>query len=226
MAEPPEVIPKRGGIHLTYGKFIGGSKLNDSYETVTGDNSLYRFSTQRRHDNTITYIERALRESRDTTTAIKFNGTLEPTVGNANKIGKERFSTLLKKRVKEHGQQNFYLIQGSDKKVVDLFDHAHCFKLDSVIAEHNRRLIKNETHESYDNLQRDEVELSGTVVESLLTETFQEKNEIRFGHRDDFETLPGSCLFMMALEACNASVFHNSEGAKKKLELLPGRKRD
>jgi hypothetical protein len=195
-AVPP---PKRGGIHPIYGKFIGGAKLDDEYKLVQGNNSLYRFSTQRRHEKTISSIERALRESRDSTTAIKFNGTLEPTDGNANEIGKERFVALLKKRVKEHGQQTFYWIRDTDSKLVDLFENAHRFKLESVIAEHDRRLEVNDKHDSYDELERDEVELSRTVVESLLTETFQEKIEIRFGHRDDFESLSGSCLFMLSL---------------------------
>ena len=213
--------PKRGGIHSIYGKFIGGSKLDDEYKLIEGTSSLYRFSTQRRHEKTITSIERALREARDTTTAIKFNGTLEPTAGNANEIGKERFVTLLKRRVKEHGQQTFYWIRDSDGKVIDLFENAHRFKLEAVIAEHDRRSIQNDKFESYDAMERDEVELlSRTVVESLLSETFQEKFEIRFGHKDDYESLPGSCLFMMALETCNFSVFHDIEGAKKKLDAL------
>ena len=62
--------------------------------------------------------------------------------------------------------------------------------------------------------------LSCGVVESFSSESFQEKIKIRFSHHKDFETLPGSCLFMMALETCNASVFHVVEGAKKKLEAL------
>ena len=32
---------------------------------------------------------------------------------------------------------------------------------------------------------------------------------IRFDHRVDFEYLSGACLFMMALETCNASVAHD-----------------
>ena len=138
---PPPIPPKRGGIHPTYGKFIGGSKLNNSYEAVGASNSLYRFSTQRRHEKTISSIERALRESRDSTTTIKFNGTLEPATGNSTEIGKERFVTLLKKRVKEHGLQTFYWIRDIDGKVVELFENAHRFKLETVIAEHNRRMI-------------------------------------------------------------------------------------
>ena len=152
MAAETEIVPpKPGGIHPIYGMFIGGSALNDAYEVSTGDNSLYRFSTQRRHEKTITSIERVLREARDSTTGIKFNGTLEPTVGTpTTEIGKERFIKLLKKRVKEYGQQTFYWIRDTNSKVIDLFENAHRFKLDAVIAEHTRRL-RNTGHESYDS---------------------------------------------------------------------------
>ncbi len=88
-----------------------------------------------------------------------------------------------------------------------------------MIAEHYRRMRGTE-HETYDTIEKDEVELSRLVVESLLSETFQEKIAIRFGHRSDFKNLPGSCLFMMALATCNASVFHDVAGAKKKLEAM------
>ena len=219
-APPPPIPPKRGGIHPTYGKFIGGSKLNDAYQTVGVSDNLYRFSTQRRHEKTITSIEQKLRDSRDSITTIKFNGTLEPKASVSTEIGKERFVTLLKKKVKEHGQQTFYWIRDTDGSVVDLFENAHRFKLDAVIAEHNRRMEVSGLFEAYDRIEKDEIELSRTVVESLLTESFQEKIEIRFSHRDDFELLPGSCLFIMAMETCNASVFHDVEGAKKKLEAL------
>ena len=218
---PPPIPPKRGGIHPQFGRFIGGSKLNDAYETVGGSGiSLFRFSTQRRHEKTLASIEKTLRDARDSTTGIKFNGTLEPGKDNPSEIGKERFITLLKKRVVEHGQQTFYHIKDTDGKVVDLFDNAHRFKLDYVVAEHERRLEINRSFESYDSIERDDFQLSRGVVESFFSESFQEKIEIRFSHREDFELLPGSCLFMMALETCNASVFHDVEGAKKKLEAL------
>ena len=159
-AAPVVVPPKRGGIHPTYGEFIGGAKIDDNYRIVKGDNNLYRFSTQRRHEKTITSIERALREARDNVTDIKFNGTLEPTSGNANEISKERFVTLLKKKVKEHGQHSFYHIRDPDMTVIDLFEHSHHFKLDAVIAEHQRRLSVSGTFDSYDMIERDDVELS------------------------------------------------------------------
>jgi hypothetical protein len=39
-------------------------------------------------------------------------------------------------------------------------------------------------------------------------------------HLEDFESLSGSCSFLMALEACNASATHDVEGAKQKLDAL------
>jgi hypothetical protein len=116
-----------------------------------------------------------------------------------------RFINLLKKRVTEHGQQTFYHIKDTDGKVVDLFEHAHRFKLDYVIAEHNRRMENIKAFEAYDSiLERDNAQLSRGVVESFSSESFQEKIEIRFCHREDFEMLPDSCLFMMALESKRA----------------------
>jgi hypothetical protein len=40
---------------------------------------------------------------------------------------------------------------------------------------------------------------------------------IRFKHHTDFEDLPGSCLFLMALDMCNASALHDVAGAKESL---------
>ena len=95
------VPPRRGGIHPTYGKFIGGAKLNNEYKFDEGSGSFFRFFTQRRHEKTIaTILERDLRDSSDSSKSLKFNGTIEPTEGTANEIGKERFIAQLKKRVK------------------------------------------------------------------------------------------------------------------------------
>ena len=134
--------PKRGGTHPIYGRFLGGAKLTNEYKSDVPDgrgNGLYRFSTQRRHEKTIGNIERALQEARDSPTAIKFNGQLEPGDGNLTEIGKERFLLLLERRVIEHGQQTFYYVKDSDGNVVNLFEHSHRFTLQTVIEEHDRR---------------------------------------------------------------------------------------
>jgi hypothetical protein len=213
--------PKRGGTHHIYGTFIGGSKLDDDYMSlVTNGTSLFRFSTQRRHEKTLAKIEGNLRAARDSATTIKFNGKLEAPAGNLTEIGKERFVQLLQRRVIEHGQQTFYHVRDIDGKVVNLFENSHRFKLEAIVDEHNRRVAVGNAHELYDQYERDEIELSRMVVDSLPTESFQEKLVVRYGHRDDFETLPGSCLFMMALEACNALVAHDVEGARQKLEAM------
>ena len=58
------------------------------------------------------------------------------------------------------------------------------------------------------------------VVESLLTSTFREIIDTRFSHLKEYDELPGQVLFMMTLEACNASANLYVEGAKGAFEAL------
>jgi hypothetical protein len=213
------LVPKRGGTHPTYGTFIGGAKLHDTYHSVITRGTI-RFSTHRRHEKTLAKIEDNLRAARDSATTIKFNGRLEAPNGNLTEIGKERFVQLLKRHVTEHGQQTFHHIRDVDGKLIDLFENSHRFKLQAVIDEHIRRSEDGNEHELYDQFEREKFELSRMVVDSPLSEAFLEKLIVRYGHRDDFESLPGSCVFMMALEACNASVAHDVEGARQKVEAM------
>ena len=55
--------------------------------------------------------------------------------------------------------------------------------------------------------------MSRLVCESLLTPAFYDKIFVRYGHLPEFKKLPGSCLLLMALETCNASVSHDINGA-------------
>jgi hypothetical protein len=73
---------------------------------------------------------------------------------------------------------------------------------------------------TFDQSEIDEIVLSRLVVRSLLTKSFYNKIVIHYGHLNDFEDLPGSCLFLMALETCNASVFHDVDEAREKLNGL------
>jgi hypothetical protein len=213
--------PKRGGIHSSYGVFIGGAKLGEDYKCVVPAGvSLYRFSSQRRNEKSIAKIEENLRQARDSITSIKFDGKLDPPDGSLTEIGKERFIQLIKRKVIEHGQQSFYCIRDIDGKVVSLFEHSHRFRLDAIVAEHNRRLQDSNQYETYDAIERDENEMTRMVFESTVTDSFLEKLTVRYSHREDFDYLPGSCLFMMALEVCNASVSHDVDGARIKLEAM------
>ena len=47
-----------------------------------------------------------------------------------------------------------------------------------------------------------------------------DKFATKFGNDPEFETYPGQVLFLMALDACNASVQHNVNGAQTKFDAL------
>jgi hypothetical protein len=68
---------------------------------------------------------------------------------------------------------------------------------------------------AFDKYEKGDVTMSRLVTESLLTPSFYDKIFIRYGHLPDFKKLPGSCLLLMALETCNASVSHDIDGAAR-----------
>ncbi len=109
-----------------------------------------------------------------------------------------------------------------------LIKESHAFTVEESIAEYEDRLIRPiavfdqnniETVESsaarfknYDDYEINDLLLSRMVVESLLTAAFREKLDTRFSHVSDYDELPGQILFMMTLEACNASANMDVEG--------------
>ena len=168
---------------------------------------------QQWHEKTIASIEQKLRDARNSATNTKFNGQLEATAGLSTEVGKEKFISLLKEKVKEHRQQTFYSIKDSDSTMVDLFENSHCFKFESVVAEFERHSDANNTDsEVFDHYELEDVELSQMLLLSLLSSSFCEKMEIRFDHHLNFEYLSGACLFIMALDTYNASIAHDVEG--------------
>ena len=213
------IAPRRGGIHSTNGIYIGGSPLNNDYHPIS--RITYRYASQRRHPKSSAAIERNLMTVRDSTTSLKFDGQLMPMTGSTTEIGKERFVSMLQRRVEEHGQETFYHIKNADNHVINLFEHAHFYRLEAVVDEFNCRLNSDAAeNQTFDSYELDEITLSWLVVESLLSAAFYEKIVIRYSHRADFKDLPSSCLFLMALETCNASTFHDVEGARSLLETL------
>ena len=127
---------------------------------------------------------------------------------------------MLKRKIEEHSQETFYHIQ-SDAKVMDLIEHIHNFTVEQVTEEFNGRLAADaSTNEAYDSYELDEITMSRTLVESLVTPEFYEKSFIRYGHQDNFNEVPGSVLVAMALETCNASVSHDIDGAAKAFDEL------
>jgi hypothetical protein len=73
---------------------------------------------------------------------------------------------------------------------------------------------------SYEEIERDDFELSRLVVESLLSEEIRDKMRVRYDHKINFWDYPGGVLVMMALEIYNAPVSYNYKGAQAKLDEL------
>ena len=117
-----------------YGLYIGGSAMDLAYKAV--DSSLYVCASQRRIVKTISSIELELVTARNSTTTLKFDGKLEPVVGSTAEIGKERFFTLLERRVEERGQETF-CSTFLDDNVVNVFEHVHNITLETIVAEFN-----------------------------------------------------------------------------------------
>ena len=212
----PLPTPKRGGIHPVYGLYIGCASLNQGYEG-TGK---FSYASQRRNEKGLAFIEQNLMNARDSPTSLKFDGNLEVVGSSVTEMGKERFLTLLQRRVEEHGQQTFYFFKDPHDTVVNLFDEVHNFTLDMVVTEFHFRNDFSIDHSAFDSYERDEIMLSRLVVESYLSTSFFEKILVRYGHRQDFKTLSGACLLVMALETCNASASLDVDEATAALAAL------
>lgn len=232
MAQDP---PRRGGQHTTYGLFIGGSDLDNQYR-LTGTRH-YKYTSQRRGAKVINSIEQALLKTIDSPTSPKFNGNLLRTPSTQDtELDKLNFIKQLKRKVQLHGQQSFYAAF-SQSQVLSLFDHYHKFTVEDIIDQYELRCdepppdldpitgIETETSrqlrfESYDEYEFDEVGLTRLVVESLITPSLLERITTKFGNDEKFDTYPGQVLFVMALDACNASVQRDVAGAQASFEAL------
>ena len=168
MAETKLPAPKRGGIHPVFGLFMGGTALDSKDYKAIGK---FSFASQGRNAKGLSSIEQNLMNARDSTTSLKFDGKLEAVVSSTRtEIGKERFLTLLQRRVEEHGQQTFYYMKDAHGTVVNLFDEIHNFMLDMVITEFTERIKPNNlAHRAFDDYEVDEVMMSRLVVESYLS---------------------------------------------------------
>ena len=137
MVQSPPVPPRRGGVHPTYGVFVGGSELDEKY-CLTGTRN-YQFTTQRRSAKVVNSIKQALLKAIEAKDINKFNGSLETTPSlNEFELDKESFVKQLRKKVKLHGQQNFYTVTYNNQ-VLNLFDNYHELTVDEVIEQYELR---------------------------------------------------------------------------------------
>ena len=229
--------PVRGGKHPIHGIYLGGSSLQDDY-SLKRLNS-YKYTTQLRSSKQSASSERALMDSRDSSSIIKFDGKLELSTSATipTELDKDEFIKSLKDKVSYYGLQTFFYLPGSNGTMLSLLDHAHSFSLQDVIAEFQDRcrtpkikfeadlftvtqLSKASALKAYDEYEQYDFALSRLVVESIVTTSFRRKVETRFSHEEDFDDLPGQVYFMMILEACNASASLDIDGATKKIREL------
>jgi hypothetical protein len=162
--------------------------------------SRYWFSTQRRDEKYIAKSERNLTEARDSTSSLKFNRKLELSGGTAAELDKDRFVREIDTAVLEHGQQVFFAVEKGGTVRDIIRDHRLLMVLDVIDSMTHRMDILNVDADRFDQYERDDLDLSRTLVESKLSHDLLERIRVRYDHMPDFYDLPGSATFMMALD--------------------------
>jgi hypothetical protein len=213
----PAVPPRTGGNHPVHGVFLGGGAVDDTWVMPTSRN---RFSTQRRDVRYIAKIERGLTDARDSASSPKFNGQMDVTSGDTAELDKDRFVREIDQSVREHGHQFFFAVEQGGI-VRDLIKDHHLFSVEDIVLAMKLRMDPTTLGpERLDPYERDDIDLSRTLVETKLSPTMRERIRVQYDHLDDFFDLPGSVIFMMSLEICNASQSFDIEGALENLERL------
>jgi hypothetical protein len=169
----------------------------------------------------------------------KFSGSLETTLSTTSDLDKDEFFGKIKTNIGWMGacMESFFASVKPDGSVVPLVDNYFVFKVEDVLQEFTSRLVEpgpmlmgpdnTETSRSiakrfkcFDTYKLDDIGMSRLMVESLLTQSFLQKIETRFSHIEDYKLVSGACLFMMALDACNANKSVDIEGAKTAFAAL------
>jgi hypothetical protein len=101
---PPPVKPTRGGIHGSYGVFLGGGDVEAGWVMTK---ALYRFSIQKRDEGSVSKVERFVTDARCKTRMCKFNWTLELNIkeGTEHELDNEQFVRTIDQLTREHGHQ-------------------------------------------------------------------------------------------------------------------------
>ena len=220
-SRPKPPTPKRGGVHVTHGIFIGGSALDKDYKPTEAQ--LYHYPTQKRDGKSVGMIMNNFIEARDSSNTIKFDGNIE--TSDANLLDKDGFIKSIHQLVEEHGQETFYYYQVKNSSgtsdILCILDNVHAVKVEDMILEHARRnLLKSIEFDAYDDIERDAIALSRKLVQSRLTAQFRDKIETKYSHLPEFKTVPGGVYLLMALETCNASALQDVAGAKQLYDAL------
>ena len=220
-----------------YGPYQGGSQLKDDYSQKTSGARTFKYPSQLRNLKQISMNQKTLMDARKDTSLTKFDGKLEVAEDDPAQLDKEQFITAVADEAKYYGLESFFSITREDGSMTSILKESHAYTVDEVTAEYMDRLNEppllldedtgDETDESiiarlkaYDDYELNDLLLSRMMIESLLSASFREKLDVRFSHVPNFEELPGQVIFMMTLEACNASANLDVEGAKLAFQNL------
>mmetsp|Transcript_15021 Transcript_15021/g.28265 ORF Transcript_15021/g.28265 Transcript_15021/m.28265 type:complete len:2300 (+) Transcript_15021:159-7058(+) len=231
VSSPP---PKRGGVHPIFGAFVGGGPLSEDYTIA---NPVFRSISQLRTIKQLQHIQSNLEAARDTSTGLKFHGNLElDELKSATELDKKNFVEKVELLVETYGFHSFFYMKGVDGKMHSLLSDSHLFTLLDVLADHRSRALPHvptlgddgvETPDSvlrmlrgYDVYEEYDCSLSRLAVQSIIGKTLQDDIKTRYSHLVDFAFLPGNVYFLMALEASNASVALDIDGAVSKFNAL------
>ena len=224
------IVPKRGGNHVLFGVYQGGSALTNEYK-LTKQNS-YRSTTQLRNSKVLAQCETALHKARGDTSVLKFDGKLEVNSGKTipTELDQEQLMIAVKETVQRYGLHSFFYMLGTDNNMKNIVKEPHSFTIEEVITEYEVRNADepaaiNDTNgvelpssilsrfKCYDEYEKCDLALSRLAIEALISPTLRDKVQVRFGHLPEFEDFPGQIYFKMVLEVSNASVAQDIDKA-------------
>ena len=145
--------------------------------------------------------------------SITLKGNLEINVPCVTEYDKEEFVTALNEQVGYYGLNSLFSIPNMTETIHSLIDNAHIFSLDSVITEHDTRMVHlypvfeldtngvsstTETTKStvnrfklYYMYEQYDISISRLLVELLISTTYRETIKTRFSYHDNYDDLPG-----------------------------------
>jgi hypothetical protein len=145
---------------------------------------------------------------------------MDVTSEDTAELDKDRFVREIDQSVREHGHQFLFAVEQGGI-VRDLIKDHHLFSVEDIVLAMKLRTDPTTLGpERLDPYERDDIDFSHTLVEAKLSPTMRKRIRVRYDHLDDFFDLPGSVIFMMSLDICDASQSFDIEGALENLERL------
>jgi hypothetical protein len=84
-------------------------------------------------------------------------------------------------KVRKHGHESFFAIEKGNSKVHYLLQDHHMFKVTEAINSYEKHVHPAVTGRySYEEIERDDFELSHLVVKSLFSEEIRDKMRLRY----------------------------------------------